>query len=157
MVVGFTLPAQLVSITSKVVSSNPAHGEVYSKRIYVIIVVSDLLPIGGFFQVLRFPPPIKLTATIADILLKVALNTTTLTLTPIQMKENSNEIGMKTKFRVQNCLFILELLEIWFFYVTIPIHIKAIIGYFILSETKTIAISDRQYNDQKKKEKRTNN
>jgi hypothetical protein len=33
--------------------------------------------VGGFLRVLRFPPPIKLTATIAELLLKVALNTIT--------------------------------------------------------------------------------
>ena len=43
---------------------------------YVIKFVSDLRQVGGFPRVLRFPPPIKLTATtIAEILLKVALNT----------------------------------------------------------------------------------
>ena len=31
---------------------------------YVIKIVSDLRQIGGFLRVLRFPPPIKLTATI---------------------------------------------------------------------------------------------
>jgi hypothetical protein len=31
---------------------------------YVIKFVSDLWQVGGFLQVLRFPPPIKLTATI---------------------------------------------------------------------------------------------
>ena len=36
--------------------------------------VSDLRQVGGF---LRFHPPIKLTATIIEILLKVALNTVT--------------------------------------------------------------------------------
>ena len=40
---------------------------------YVIKFVSDLRQVSGF---LRFPPPLKLTATnIAEILLKVALNT----------------------------------------------------------------------------------
>jgi hypothetical protein len=39
----------------------------------VIKFVSDLWQVDGFFRVLRFPPPIKLT--IAEILLKVALNT----------------------------------------------------------------------------------
>jgi len=35
-----------------------------------------LRQVGGFLRVLRFPPPLKLTATnIAEILLKVALNT----------------------------------------------------------------------------------
>jgi len=48
---------------------------------YAIKFVSDLRQIGGFLRVLRFPPPIKLTATtktdhhdITEILLKVALN-----------------------------------------------------------------------------------
>jgi hypothetical protein len=44
-----------------VVSSNPAHGEVYSIQHYVIKFVSDLWQDGGLQQ---FPPPIKLTATI---------------------------------------------------------------------------------------------
>jgi hypothetical protein len=48
----------------KVVSLNPAHGEVFStRRHYVIKFVSDLRQIGGFPWVLRFPAPIKLTAT----------------------------------------------------------------------------------------------
>ena len=43
---------------------------------HVIKFVSDLRQVSGFPRVLRFPPPIKLTAmTIAEILLKVALNT----------------------------------------------------------------------------------
>jgi hypothetical protein len=44
--------------------------------------VSDLRQVGGFLRVLRFPPPIKLTAmydNITEILLKVALNTINLT------------------------------------------------------------------------------
>jgi hypothetical protein len=49
---------------TKVVSSNPAHGEVYSIQHYVIKFVSDLQQVGGFLRVLQFPPPIKLTATI---------------------------------------------------------------------------------------------
>jgi hypothetical protein len=44
--------------------SNPAQGEVYSIQQYVIKFVSDLRQVCGFFRVLRFPPPIKLTATI---------------------------------------------------------------------------------------------
>ena len=58
------LPVQSVPITTKVVSSNPVHGEVYSIQHYVIKFVSDLRQVGGFLRVLRFPPPIKLTATI---------------------------------------------------------------------------------------------
>ena len=37
--------------------------EVYSIH-YVIKFVSDLRKVGGFLRELRFPPPIKLTATI---------------------------------------------------------------------------------------------
>jgi hypothetical protein len=39
---------QSVPITSKVVSSNPAHGEVYSIQHYVINFVNDLRQVGGF-------------------------------------------------------------------------------------------------------------
>jgi hypothetical protein len=42
----------------------------------VIKFVSDLQQVGGFLCVLRFPPPIKLTAHyLAEILFKVVLNT----------------------------------------------------------------------------------
>ena len=73
---------QSVSITSKVASWNPVDGEVYSIQHYVIEFVSDLRQVCCFIQVLQFPLQIKLTATyLAGILLKVALNTITLTLT----------------------------------------------------------------------------
>ena len=39
-----------------------AHGEVLSIQHYVIMLVSDLWQVVGFLRVLRFPPPIKLTA-----------------------------------------------------------------------------------------------
>ena len=58
------LPEQLVPITTKVVSSNPDLGEVYSIQHYVIKFVSDLLQVGGFLRVLQFPPQVNLTATI---------------------------------------------------------------------------------------------
>ena len=62
MVVGnLQLPMQSVPMTTNVVSSNPAHGVVYSIQHYVIKFVSDLRQVGGF---LRFPPPVKLTAMI---------------------------------------------------------------------------------------------
>ena len=48
-------------IITNVVSSNPAHGDVYSIQHYVIKFVSDLRQVGGFLRLLRFPPPIKLT------------------------------------------------------------------------------------------------
>jgi hypothetical protein len=49
--------AIIACITIKVVSSNLVHGEVYSIQHYV----SDLQQVDGLH---RFPPPIKLTATI---------------------------------------------------------------------------------------------
>ena len=51
--------------------------EVYSIQHYVMKFVRDLRQVDGFLRVLRFPSPIKLTATIpiTEILLKVALNT----------------------------------------------------------------------------------
>jgi hypothetical protein len=58
------LPVQSVPIITKVVRSNAAHIEVYTMQHYVIKFVSDLRLVGGFLCVLRFPPPIKLTATI---------------------------------------------------------------------------------------------
>jgi len=58
------LPVQSVYITTNAVSSNAAHGQVYLTQHYVIKFVSVLRQVGGFLQVLRIPPPIKLTATI---------------------------------------------------------------------------------------------
>jgi hypothetical protein len=63
MVVGFTSTLASVPITTKVVSLNLAHGAVYSIQHYVIKFVGDLRHFSGFLQVLRFPPPIMLTAT----------------------------------------------------------------------------------------------
>jgi hypothetical protein len=53
------LPMQSVPITTDVVSSNPAHGEVYYIQHYVIKFVSDLRQVGGFLRVLRFIPPVS--------------------------------------------------------------------------------------------------
>jgi len=47
MVAGFTT-VQSVLITTKVVSSNPAHGEVYSRQHYAIKFVSDWFSLGTF-------------------------------------------------------------------------------------------------------------
>ena len=58
------LHMQSVSITTKVVSSNPAHGEMYSILHYVIRFVTNKTDHND----------------ITEILLKVALNTITLTL-----------------------------------------------------------------------------
>ena len=57
------LPVQSLSITINMVSLNPANDEVYSIQYYVIKFVVDLRQVGGFLMILRFPPPIKLTAT----------------------------------------------------------------------------------------------
>jgi hypothetical protein len=57
------LPVQSVSITTKVVSSNTAHDEVYLIQLYVIKFDSDLRQVGGFLRVLQFPPPIKVITT----------------------------------------------------------------------------------------------
>jgi hypothetical protein len=67
---------QPVPIITKVVGSNPTHGEVYSMQHYVIKFVNDLRQVGGFLWVLWFPPPIKLTATIS----KVVVSTIALTI-----------------------------------------------------------------------------
>jgi hypothetical protein len=58
------LHVQSVPITTKVVSSNPIHGEVYSIQHNVIKFVSDLRQVHGFRQVFQFHPSIKLAATI---------------------------------------------------------------------------------------------
>jgi len=58
------LPVQSVPITTNVVGFNHVHGKVYSIQHYVIKFVSDLRQVGAFLRVLRFPPPIRLTATI---------------------------------------------------------------------------------------------
>jgi hypothetical protein len=50
-------------IGTNVVSLNPAHGQVYSIKHYVIKFVSDLIQVCGFRRVLRFLPPIKLITT----------------------------------------------------------------------------------------------
>ena len=55
-----------------------SNGEVYSIHNYGIKFFSYLRQVGGFLWLLRFPPSIKLTATITKILLKVELNTITL-------------------------------------------------------------------------------
>jgi hypothetical protein len=68
-------------ITTNVVSSNPVHGEVYSIQHYVIKFVSELRQVGGFLQVLWFPPHKKTYLhDIIEILLKVALSAINLNL-----------------------------------------------------------------------------
>ena len=70
------LPMQSVPITTKVVSSNLFHGEVYLIQHYVIMFVGYFSPGNSVFT------PIEIDRYgITEILLKVALNTITLTLT----------------------------------------------------------------------------
>ena len=73
------LPMQSVPITTKYMSSNPAHGEVYLIQHYVIKLFSDLPQVGSFHRVFRFPQPINLTSMneIIEILLKLTLTTIT--------------------------------------------------------------------------------
>jgi len=68
-------------MTTKAVSSNLAHGEVYSMEHYVIKFVSDLRQVDGFLWVLLISSTIKTDRhDITEILLKEAFNTITLTL-----------------------------------------------------------------------------
>jgi hypothetical protein len=75
------LHTQLVPITTNVVSSNPVDGDVYSKQYFVIKFVSDLWQVGGFLRILRFTSTNKTDChELAEIVLKVALNTMTIIL-----------------------------------------------------------------------------
>ena len=61
-------------------SSNLIHGEVYWIQHYAVKCVIDLWQVDGFLLVLRFPPPKNPDRNdITKILLKVVLNTITLT------------------------------------------------------------------------------
>jgi hypothetical protein len=69
-----------VYITTKVVSSNSSHGEVYSIQHYVIKFVSDLRQLGVFLRVLRVFSTNKTDRhDIAEIVFKLVLNTINLT------------------------------------------------------------------------------
>ena len=80
------LHVQSVPVTTKIVSYNRAHGEVYSIQHYMIKFVSDLWQVGGFLRVLRFPPIKTDRHNITEILLKLALNTITLIIFDISMQ-----------------------------------------------------------------------
>ena len=70
------LHVQSVPITTKVMTSNPAHYEVYSIQQYMINFVSDLRQIGGFSPGTLVSPTNKTGShDITEILLEVALNT----------------------------------------------------------------------------------
>ena len=77
MVDGFTTTCAKVANTTNIVSLNPTHSEVYSIQHYVIKYVSDFWQAGQWFS-----PGTPVSSTnktdrhnIAEILLKVALNT----------------------------------------------------------------------------------
>jgi hypothetical protein len=76
------LPVQSASITTKIVSSNTAHGDVYSIQHYVIKFVCDLL---------QFPPPIKLTTTENSVESGIKHHILYLTLTLQERVCNNNE------------------------------------------------------------------
>jgi hypothetical protein len=67
---------QSVPITTKVVSSNPAHGEVYPIQHYVIKFVCEVRQVGGFLWLFRCPTYTNKTHR-HDILLKVVFSTIT--------------------------------------------------------------------------------
>jgi hypothetical protein len=76
------LPVQWVPITTKVVSLNPTPGEVYSIQHYVIKFVSDLRQVSDFLRGTAVYSTNKTDShDITEILLQVALNTITKTLT----------------------------------------------------------------------------
>ena len=64
MEVGFTTNCASSAYHHPCCQFEPVHGQVYSIQHFVIKFVSDLRQVGGFFRLLWFPPPIKLTATI---------------------------------------------------------------------------------------------
>ena len=74
------LHVQSVPITTNVGSSNRAHVVAYSIQRYVIKFVSDLLHVEGLFSLISFKNKTGY-HDISEILLKVALNTITLTVT----------------------------------------------------------------------------
>jgi hypothetical protein len=76
MAVGLQLPVQSVSITTKVVSLNPVHGDVYSIQHYVIAYVRGLRQVCRFLLVYVVSSTNKTDCHyITEILLKVVLKT----------------------------------------------------------------------------------
>ena len=64
MVVGFTTIYAISANHHSSCEFESLSDEVYSIQHFVIKFVSDFQQVGGFLRVLRFPPPIKLAATI---------------------------------------------------------------------------------------------
>ena len=60
MVVGFTTTYAISVYHHYSCEFEFTHGDVNSIQYDVINFVSDLREVGGFFQILQFPPPIKL-------------------------------------------------------------------------------------------------
>jgi hypothetical protein len=58
----FIVKGQVTDLTVQLLKFSDCYGGFMTH--YVIKFVSDLRQVGGFLRVLRFPPPIKLTATI---------------------------------------------------------------------------------------------
>jgi hypothetical protein len=79
-------------ITTKDMSSNLAHGEVYSMQ-HVIKFVSDLRQVGGFLWVWVSSTNKTAHHDITDILLKVALNT----INQLEIKDQLPKISKKLK------------------------------------------------------------
>ena len=75
LIYNYQLPVQSVAITTKVVSSNPAHGNGYVMQHYMIKFVSDLRYVSGFLWVLVCPTNKTDRHDITEALLKVALST----------------------------------------------------------------------------------
>jgi hypothetical protein len=89
MVLDLQLLMQSVPITTNIVSSNPAHGMVYSIQHYVSQWFSPGTPVSSTNKTDCHD--------ITEILLKVALNTITLTLTD-SFKENNSFQFETTRF-----------------------------------------------------------
>ena len=76
MLIHLQLHVESVPITTKIMSSNSAHGEVYSIQHYVIMFVSGLRQVTWFSPDAPFSSTIKTDShNMAELLLKVALNT----------------------------------------------------------------------------------
>ena len=87
----------------KVVSSNPAHGELYSIQHYVIKFISDLRQVSDFFPFTLVSSTNKTDRhDITEILFKVVLNTINLTLLCINGEQSKS-----------STLVILKTLDIW--------------------------------------------
>jgi hypothetical protein len=80
MTVGFMITYAISAYHQKGCEFESRSVEIYSIQHYVIKFISDLRQVGGFLRALRFHPPIKKNdrLDIAEILLKVAINTITL-------------------------------------------------------------------------------